>query len=69
VIGYLWSVEGELPRTSRESGRVGARQKKECEMRDIESPLTMKAICFDGAIFEVFFIHEMNSMMRVIFKF
>ena len=56
ISGYLWSVEGELPRISCESGRGAlAPRHGECEMRGSESPLTIKAICFEGAIFEVTF--------------
>ena len=44
-IGYLWSVDGELPRMSRESERGAlAPRHGECEMRDSESPLTINAI-------------------------
>ena len=43
--GYLWSVEGELPRISCESGRGAlAPSHGECEMRGSESPLTINAI-------------------------
>ena len=42
VIGYLWSLEGGLPKISRESGPVAlAPRYGECAMRGSESPLTI----------------------------
>ena len=56
MIGYLWSVEGELPKISRESGGGAlAPRYGECKMRGSKSPLTIKAISFEGAIFEATF--------------
>jgi hypothetical protein len=61
-------VEGELTRISHEAGRGAlAPRHAKCEMRGDESLLTIKAICFEGAIFEVSFSCMKSEIIFFIF--